>query len=475
MANFFKQFSLMPRGVRYKLGVAFFLMALIPLFVCAFFILAYIYPETRYAFTVGKIDLIQIQTIMLITVGITVLGFALVMREIIAPFMRLSAKAKKVAEGHLETPFETDREDEIGTLGDSLNRMTTQIKETINELRTYGEKTKQINIEIHKKVLALSNLLQIGNLISGGATLQEVLAMATDKLLQLEIADHCFVYLMEEIGGPLVLRSYQGGEAGSIPDRVEVGRGFLGKLASHAESLICDAKTSSTPETKEFKYNFGVQNLAVLPITARGAVMGLMGIGNSLDNFHFSADDLEVVKVFTKQASIAVENNLLLRRTKELQVKDEVTRLYNETFTRQRLEEEIKRAVRYQRPCSFILFDLDDFNTVEPASQAELLKQFARTLEATVTEVDRVARFEKDLFAVILPERNKKEATQLAEGLRQKVEREFTKVGERARKVTVSAGVSENPIDGSTVEALLRRAQDALGSAKALGKNRVVA
>ena len=460
----------MPRGVRYKLGVAFFLMALIPLFVCAFFVLAYIYPETRYPFTISSTAIL---VIMAITVSITLLGL-MVMREIVDPVLHITAKAKRVAEGHLET-FETDREDEIGALGDSLNRMTGRIKETINELRAYGEKTKQINIEIHKKVLALSNLLQIGNLISAGAALQEVLAMATEKQLQLETADRCFVYLVEEGGGPLVLKAFQGGEVGSIPDRVEFGRGFLGKLASHAEPLVSDAKTSSTPEIKEFKYAFGVQHLVVLPVTARGVVTGLLGIGNSLDDFHFSSDDLEVVKVFLKQVSIAVENHLLLRRNKELQLKDEVTKLYNETFARQRLDEEIKRAIRYQRPCSFIFFDIDNFSAVRPASQPELLKRFARTLEATVTETDRVARFDKDLFAVILPERNKKEATQLAEGLRQKVEREYIKEGEGEKGITVSAGVSENPIDGATAETLLTRAKDALSSAKALGKNRVVA
>ncbi len=476
MANLLKQFSLMPRGVRYKLGVAFFLMALIPLFVCAFFILAYIYPETRYSLTIGTIDLFQIQVIMTVTVGITVLGFILVMREIIGPFVRISAKAKRVAEGHLEIPFEADREDEVGELGESLNRMTSRIKETINELRAYGEKTKQINIEIHKKVLALSNLLQIGNLISGGTALQEVVAIVTEKLLQSEMADRCFIYLVEEGEGPLALRASQGGGADVLPSRVEIGKGFLGKIASHAEPLMSDAKTSNAPDTKEFKYNFGVQNLAILPVTARGAVVGLLGIGNSLENFHFSSDELEVVKVFAKQVSIAVENNLLSRRAKELQVKDELTKLYNETFTRQRLEEEIKRAMRYQRPCSFILFDIDDFGVLEPSFQSDLLKQFARTLESNVTETDRAARFDRDLFAVILPERNKKEATQLAEGLRQKVEREFAKGGsDRARKITISAGVSENPIDGATAEALFQKAKDALSNAKALGKNRVVA
>lgn len=468
MADFLQQLSLMPRGIRYKLGVAFFLMALIPLFVCAFFVFAYIAPETR--LTASGLPLQISSTWILIIMGITAIIAALgfwVMKQVIDPVVTITAKARRVADGHLEAPFEVDREDEVGDLAESLNKITFRIKETISELRSYGERTKQINLEIHKKVLALSNLLQIGNLISGGGALSEILTLVMDKISQLDMVDDSFIYLLEEGSGSLSLILANGGKPEALPARVEIGRDFLGKLASHGEPVVSDAATPSAPEAKEFKEAFGIQNLASFPITVRGTVRGVLGIGNVKEGYRFSQDDMEMLKVFVKQTAIAVENDLLVQRAKELQVKDDLTQLYNEDFARQRLEEEIKRAVRYQRPCSFVFFDIDGFQALEPSSQPELLKRFAKTLQATVTEIDRAARFERDLFGVILPERNKKEATQLAEGLRQKVEREL--------RVTLSAGVSENPIDGASAELLLQKAKEALGSAKALGKNRVVA
>src|SRR3989338_1106650 len=114
----------MPRGVRYKLGVAFFLMALIPLFVCAFFILAYIYPETRISFAGLPIAIgsTSILVIMAITVFIALLGL-MVMKEIIDPVVRIASQAKKIAEGKLEASLEIGREDEVGDLSDSLNRI----------------------------------------------------------------------------------------------------------------------------------------------------------------------------------------------------------------------------------------------------------------------------------------------------------------------------------------------------------------
>ena len=86
MVQFFKNLSLTPQRLRYKFGIAFFLMSLIPLFVCMFFILAYIYPETRYPFT---IDSSATFTIVGITLLITLLGFNLV-REILDPVVTIS-------------------------------------------------------------------------------------------------------------------------------------------------------------------------------------------------------------------------------------------------------------------------------------------------------------------------------------------------------------------------------------------------
>ncbi len=466
MLKSLRNISMMSRGLRYKLGIAFFLMSLIPLFVFMFFILAYIYPETRYPFTIGSTPTV---IIIVITLFITLLGFFL-LREIVDPVLTIARQAKEVAQGAMDTSFEIGREDEIGDLSDSLNKMTSRIRDTINELRIYGEKTKEINIEIHRKVLTLSNLLQIGNLISAGASLEEVVKEVSEKLGQLEIAASSFIYLQDS---PKVLSlqvAYQLSEK-TLPSRIMFGETLLGELAGQGESLIYDSTTRGGVGLKEFKYNLKLENLAVFPVTSRGSVVGLLGTGNTLQHFKYKPEDLETLKVFVKQVSLAYENDLLSKRAKELEVRDDLTGLYNEKFTHQRLDEEIKRAIHYQRPCSLILVDVDNFEGVEERHQGNLLKLVARELEGFMTDADRAARLERDRFALIVPERNKREATQLAETLRRRMEEKGR--GFHGTSVTVSAGVAENPIDGSSAEELLQKAQDALASAKSLGKNRV--
>ncbi|MDP2910950.1 MAG: hypothetical protein Q8N76_01250, partial [Candidatus Omnitrophota bacterium] len=58
------------------------------------------------------------------------------------------------------------------------------------------------------------------------------------------------------------------------------------------------------------------------------------------------------------------------------------------------------------------------------------------------------------------------QSANIAEEIRKKIETDL-------KKVTVSIGVSENPIDGSTAEELMAKAEKLAHNAKSLGKNRI--
>ncbi len=91
-----------------------------------------------------------------------------------------------------------------------------------------------------------------------------------------------------------------------------------------------------------------------------------------------------------------------------------------------------------------------------------------------LTEIDRVARTANNEFAIVLPEKNKRQAKFISEEVRKKVEASFREERDENKKLTVSGGVSENPLDGVTAEELVIKAREALGQAKSLGKNRIL-
>jgi diguanylate cyclase (GGDEF)-like protein len=187
---------------------------------------------------------------------------------------------------------------------------------------------------------------------------------------------------------------------------------------------------------------------------------------------------LELLDIFAKQISIALENNLLMHRVETLEIKDALTGLYNEGFIRNRLQEEIKRAISYQRPCSFVILNLDNYQKYRQefgTLQAEaILKRVSIIIRDSVTEIDRVGRTGGNEFAIVLPEKNKRKAQDTAEDIRKKIEFTYMEERDPTKRLTISGGVSENPLDGITAEELINKARELVEVAKKQGKNRII-
>ncbi len=194
----------------------------------------------------------------------------------------------------------------------------------------------------------------------------------------------------------------------------------------------------------------------------------LISMGISLVGF------LVIKEVFDR---LLTENGTLLRRVEKLEIKDALTGLYNLAFIQNRLEEEIKRAITYQRPCAYIIFDIDNFERFSqklgPVSPESTLQRIGSVIRSSVSETDRVARVGDDEFAIVLPERNKRQAQEMAEEIRKKIEFIYSEEADMNKKITVTAAVSENPLDGITALELMSAARRALNTAKKQGKNRI--
>ena len=67
----------------------------------------------------------------------------------------------------------------------------------------------------------------------------------------------------------------------------------------------------------------------------------------------------------------------------------------------------------------------------------------------------------------------KGQVVSLLDTVRKNIEDRLGKVIRADKKLTVSIGVSENPIDGATAEELMGKAERLVRNAKSLGKNRV--
>jgi diguanylate cyclase (GGDEF)-like protein len=153
---------------------------------------------------------------------------------------------------------------------------------------------------------------------------------------------------------------------------------------------------------------------------------------------------------------------------------DGLTGIFNRRYFDRRLWEELQRCVRYSRNSCLLLFDIDHFKNVNdrfghPAGD-EVLRSIAGICERSLRTADVICRYGGEEFAVIAPETLGPEGIVLARKVRALVAGlTFEKM---PSSLTVSVGVVEIPYALATSESIIAAADEALYTAKKLGRNR---
>lgn len=469
--GFFKDLFRGSRGLREKLSLVFCLMSVIPL-------LAFVYVVSIYAFP--HISNTADVTFIVLAAAFTAFTGWLLAKQLVGPVLDMAVEAKMIADGEYQRSIAVKREDEIGNLAGSINAMTRKIRLNLDEIKGYSVRMKDINVEINKKVLALSSLLQIGDILSSGSVrLDSLLELALEKASAVFDTGYGVLYMPKEEGDDLRVKSMYNTDDERLANIVirRGGRGVLERSLNEGMTVMIDKSVRMTPEMEDFKMSYGLRNCLIVPLLSGRRILGLLLVGNRIDAFKFKVDDVDLVKVFAKQITIAIESDFLSKRAETLAIKDDLTDLYNKSYLMMRLEDEIKRAVFYQRPCSLIIVNIDNFAAFRDVNGEiageEVIRRMARLVKDNVTPVSKIARVGGDEFAVLLPEKNKREATYIAEEMRKKIAA-TNLLREGKASLTVSCGVSENPIDGATGEELYKKALASVKQAKSSGRNKVV-
>ena len=169
-----------------------------------------------------------------------------------------------------------------------------------------------------------------------------------------------------------------------------------------------------------------------------------------------------------------------------LSITDTMTGCYNRTYMDSHLPNELQRAVRYGRPISVVMVDIDHFKNVNDTygHQAgdQVLKVFVETIAHSIRSgVDWIARYGGEEFLVVLPETNLDSAQLLAERLRTEVSERIISFNGKEIQVTASFGVTGLPSSQAVTaslkeishEAMINLADKCLYSAKQEGRNLV--
>lgn len=157
----------------------------------------------------------------------------------------------------------------------------------------------------------------------------------------------------------------------------------------------------------------------------------------------------------------------------EQSVIDPLTGAFNRRQINSSLEEAIERKRRTRTPASILVFDIDNFKSINDnyghAVGDHVLKEFVSLVNNRARRLDQLFRIGGEEFMLFLPDTSGSGALTLAEEIRVLISKSDFIEG---RLVTVSIGLSELEA-GETIDDWLRHGDNALYSAKENGRNQV--
>jgi two-component system cell cycle response regulator len=180
-----------------------------------------------------------------------------------------------------------------------------------------------------------------------------------------------------------------------------------------------------------------------------------------------------------RAVAYALEMAATVSQLRDAASHDELTGVTNRREFDRRLREEWERCTRFHHPLALVMLDLDHFKPINDTHGHpmgdDVLRHLTRILKSRMRQVDCLARYGGDEFALIMVETNRAGAlaavTALCELLRtspyRAPERQIT-LG-----LELSVGVAAYPEDATTLPALIAAADAALYTAKKQGRNRV--
>lgn len=441
---------------------------------------------------------------ILFSIGMVSLVLAVILWVVLArPFLKLLRILQESEKTHFLQRIPENFRGPVGPLARSLNRLlekiTTlhalqleaerqlveaqkelQFKREIEEKNEIIEKT---NKELEKRVEEINLIHEFSQKIVSTLDLEE-LYRVIDSFLGDKVGFHEFALLVcndEENPQEVVIQTARGfADSSKIRGmQFHAGEGLTGQVLQTGKYCYIP-DTSQEPRYLYYKGEHRKDgSFLSIPLLFKGKLVGILNF-NRPERDGFSAQDVRFLKTIAVEMAIALVNATLYSRTKELAVRDELTHLYNRRHFQALLNLEIKRADRFGQPVSLLMVDIDRFKRINDTyghlGGDHRLREFAQLLISSLREVDMVARFGGEEFVIVLPNTSKRDARLVAEKLcfltRQHLFSQDT--AKPLLPFTISLGVASYPIDGQTVESLIKVADLALYQAKENGRDRVV-
>jgi diguanylate cyclase (GGDEF)-like protein len=194
--------------------------------------------------------------------------------------------------------------------------------------------------------------------------------------------------------------------------------------------------------------------------------------------YHIKQSELAIFEMISQSLGAALTRFSLYERLNNYATIDTLTHLYNIRALKQRFEEELARAARYQNSLVVLFLDLDKFKLVNDTYGHLVgdfvLKEISQIIRETIRTSDIPGRYGGEEFVVIMVNADAEACMASAKRICTAVREHQFEMNETNIENRISIGLSEFPRDGESMQDLIQSADAAMYTAKRRGGDQVV-
>jgi len=272
------------------------------------------------------------RTGLMVVIGIVLSVFvsALLARRLAQPIQALQASAAKIGAGELDHRIEIRTGDELETLADEFNRMTSRLRESYATLEQRVEdRTRELTESLEQQT-ATAEILRV--ISSSPTDVQPVLAAVAESASQLCGAADVIIHRVE---GDMMRRVAHFGSVPVAPSLgfrpvtldTPSGRAVMDRRTIHIPDILENFARGEFAEAKALQLGTGFRTILATPLMRDDTPVGVIVV-RRMEVRPFTDKQIGLLKTFADQAVIAIEN---VRLFTELQARTaELTRSVGE-------------------------------------------------------------------------------------------------------------------------------------------------
>jgi len=263
----------------------------------------------------------------ILTVVITAITATFITRSITNPIIQLAQTATAISDGDMQRTVAVEGQDEIASLAQAFNSMTTQLRDLILNLeKRVGERTNELeaaNETLQRRALQLETIAEASKKISSVVEMDDLLSDLVMFICATFKYTDARIYLLE--GDILNLHAYSRKLETLLPS-ISMELECLNTDAVRSKRYVLMNDVSSVPDFPADGSETSVRSELVVPLKIGSRIIGTLDIISTEVNT-FSPEDVLLLHSLGDQIAIAVENSRLVQRSLELAVHEERSRL----------------------------------------------------------------------------------------------------------------------------------------------------